>query len=251
MDAENRLDAEYTIDELTAVSGIPSRTIRFYQSNGALPRPEVRGRVAYYGEAHVDRLRLISRLQDRGLRIKAIRDLLRHLEAGEVDLQAWLGLDSQIGAPWSSDRSRIVTEDELYELLGSRRPGLLADLLRLRLVDREGDGYLVRSPALLVISMQLERAGVDLDTVYGGAAIIRKHVARAAKDLVKYFFRRAGEGFGHDASDDELLEAFAEARPVGQQALQIIFAQEMDRVLRAQLEAGKTATISKRKKKNS
>ena len=30
---------EYTIDELAARSGVPSRTIRFYQAKGVLPPP--------------------------------------------------------------------------------------------------------------------------------------------------------------------------------------------------------------------
>ena len=34
----------YTIDELTAATGVPSRTIRFYQSKGTLEKPEIRGR---------------------------------------------------------------------------------------------------------------------------------------------------------------------------------------------------------------
>ena len=37
---------EYTIDELARVSRVPSRTIRFYQSEGALPKPTIKGRVA-------------------------------------------------------------------------------------------------------------------------------------------------------------------------------------------------------------
>ena len=43
-----------TIDELAAQVGVPTRTIRFYQARGALMRPEIRGRVAYYGDAHVE-----------------------------------------------------------------------------------------------------------------------------------------------------------------------------------------------------
>ena len=45
-----------TIDELAAPVGVPTRTIRFYQARGALMRPEIRGRVAFYGDAHVERL---------------------------------------------------------------------------------------------------------------------------------------------------------------------------------------------------
>ena len=40
---------QLTIDELAAQSRVPSRTIRYYQSKGVLPPPEIKGRVAYYG----------------------------------------------------------------------------------------------------------------------------------------------------------------------------------------------------------
>ena len=68
---------EFTIDELSATTRVSSRTIRFYQSKGALPKPTIRGRVAFYTEQHVERLGLIAKLQDQGLRIKAIRDYPR------------------------------------------------------------------------------------------------------------------------------------------------------------------------------
>jgi len=32
---------EHTIDELASLSGVPSRTVRFYQSRGALMAPEM------------------------------------------------------------------------------------------------------------------------------------------------------------------------------------------------------------------
>ena len=72
----------YTIDELAGLTGVPSRTIRFYQSKGTLPSPQRKGRVALYGPEHVDRLKLIAELQDRGLRLDAIRDVLGELEVG-------------------------------------------------------------------------------------------------------------------------------------------------------------------------
>ena len=59
-----RRTASYTIDELSAHTGVPSRTIRFYQSSGALQKPAKRGRIAYYGPEHVERLALIGQLQD-------------------------------------------------------------------------------------------------------------------------------------------------------------------------------------------
>src|SRR5580704_4756038 len=136
--------AAYTIDELAAATRVPSRTIRFYQSRGALMPPEIRGRVAHYGEAHVERLKLIAQLQDRGLRIDAIGDLLASIDRGEMDLAEWLGVEQQVQAPWADDQPRTLTEEELYTLAGTRRPGLLADLVRSRLAERHRDVYLVR-----------------------------------------------------------------------------------------------------------
>ena len=90
--------------------------------------PEIRGRVAYYGKHHVERLKLIAQLHDRGLRIDAIGDLMKRIDRGEVDLAEWLGVEEQMQTPWAIDQARTVSEAELYGIAGSRRPGLLADL---------------------------------------------------------------------------------------------------------------------------
>src|SRR5262249_51299955 len=139
--AEERAKNEYTIDELAAVARVPSRTIRFYQSKGALMGPEIRGRVAFYGAAHLERLKLIAQLQDRGLRVDAIRDLTASLDRGELDLAEWLGVEREVQASWANDQPRTVNEEELYEIAGTRRPGLLGDLLRTRVVERHGDVF--------------------------------------------------------------------------------------------------------------
>ena len=104
--------------ELAAISQVPSRTIRFYQSKGAMARPRIKGRVAYYGAPHLERLKLIAQLQDRGLRIDAIRDLTTRIDKGELDVNEWLGLEAQLQAPWANDEPRTVTEAEL-----ARSPG--------------------------------------------------------------------------------------------------------------------------------
>ncbi len=230
----------YTIDELAAASHVPSRTIRFYQSRGALMAPEIKGRTAYYGPAHVERLKLIAQLQDRGLRIDAIRDLLASIDRGELDLAEWLGVEQQMQTPWSSDQPRTVTEDELYELAGTRRPGLLSDLQRSKLVERHRDVYLVRSPALLSIAMKLEAAGIDLETALEGATIMRKHVGRMASDLVEAFVKRAADG---DIDARDLGKVFESLRPLGTDAVRVIFGRTMERELRKLYESGRMAKL--------
>lgn len=247
---------EYTIDELAALTKVPSRTIRFYQSKKALPPPRLKGRVAYYDARHVERLKLIATLQDRGLRISAIRDLVARLEKGEVSLGDWLGLDDQLKSPWMQDQPRLLTEQELKALaVGSdgssadARPGLIADLLRLKLVTREGDGYLARSAGLLRVGLELERAGVDLEVASEASELMRKSLSRLSDDLATFFVRHAGKGFGGDGSPEALGKSLQALRPLGLEAMQLIFSMEMERALRQVVETGQTTQITRRRRR--
>ncbi len=238
--------AQLTIDELAAASRVPSRTIRFYQSRGALMTPEIRGRVAYYGKQHVERLKLIAQLQDRGLRIDAIGDLMKRIDRGEVDLAEWLGVEEQMQAPWALDHARTVTEAELYEIAGSRRPGLLADLMRAHIVERKGDVYLLASPALLAIAIKLESVGIDLETAAEASKILRKHLGRAVGDLVHLFVDRIEDGQVPIDNASNLFETF---RSVGVESVRVLFAREMEGELRKLLASGKLASLSARARK--
>lgn len=236
---------EHTIDEIAAVSQVPSRTIRFYQSRGALMAPEIRGRVAYYGPKHLERLKLIAQLQDRGLSIDAIRDLVSSIDKGETDLAEWLGVEQQLQTSWANDHPRTVNEGELYELAGTRRPGLIADLTRAKLIERKGEVFLLNSPALLVVAMKLESAGVDLQVAATASELLRKHMTKAANDLVDLFVKRAEAG-DIDTSPAEMFQAL---RPMGIEAVRVIFGREMERTLRGLLESGKIATLPGRVRK--
>jgi DNA-binding transcriptional MerR regulator len=234
--------AEYTIDELAAVTRIPSRTIRFYQSEGALPKPVIKGRVAYYGASHVERLAQITELQDRGLQIKAIRDVLERANKGEFSLQEWLGSHEQLSTPWAGERAKMLTEEELHAELAGRRPGLVGDLVRIGVVERKGGGYLVESPALFALALRLEGVGMALDTVKGAFLLFNKHLSRLSDDLVSFFVKNA------DALGDDADKAYSELRPVSMEAVRIVFAREMERTMRKASESGATAVFARRKR---
>ena len=57
-----------------------ARTVRWYQSTGLLRRPDQRGRVAYYGPAHLAELVAIKRLQAEGLSLADVEGRLRGLD---------------------------------------------------------------------------------------------------------------------------------------------------------------------------
>ncbi|MET0286296.1 MAG: MerR family transcriptional regulator [Polyangiales bacterium] len=233
--------AEYTIDELSAVTRVPSRTVRFYQSKGALTPPEIRGRVAYYNQAHVERLKLIAQLQDRGLRIDAIRGLVKSMERGEVDIAEWLGVEQQLQASWSQDQARTVSEVELYQLAGSDRPGLIADLTRVKLIERRGDVYLVESPALLSIAMKLEAVGIDQDSAAEAATIVRKHLGRAITELSEFLVGRARDGHLDISQPTKLFQAL---RPLSAEAIRILFGKQADDGMRRLVASGALTSLS-------
>ena len=238
-------DSDLTIDDLATQVGIPSRTIRFYQTKGLLPRPEMRGRVAHYGPAHVERLRRIAQLQDRGLKIKAIHELLGRVEQGETRLEEWLGLDERLREPWANDESRVVDEKELSALAGELRPGRIADLVRHGLVTRLGGSFRVPSLALLQLATRLEAAGVDLDAVAELQRTLRKRLSRTAEELAEPFLsRRARRKQGGRAPP--LGDVLRELRPIALEAVRLVFAQEMERVLRHWAESGRAARMSPR-----
>lgn len=248
-DAEES-DESYTIDELAAATSIPSRTIRFYQSSGVLPRPDKRGRIAYYGPHHVERLELIGRMQDRGLRMRAIKDLVDRIDSGEVVLHEWLGLEEQLSSAWIDDAPTVLTRAALDELLGERRPGFIAELARAGTVEIQGeDAYLVPSPGLLQVAARLDDAGVSVEVATGASAILQRHLAKAARELAGFFTDHAGDGFGHGDSVTAISDAFRELRNIGPDSVRLIFAREMEQVLRKMVETGEATRIEKKKRR--
>lgn len=236
------VEAEYTIDELATVTRVPSRTIRFYQSAGALPKPTIRGRVAIYGKAHVERLEQIAMLQDRGLQIKAIRSVIEQAEKGEFSIQEWLGLHDKLSSPWAGDRPKILGEAELQALLKEHRPGLAAELVRTQAVERRADTWLVNSPALLDLALRLERVGVTVDQSREAAGLLHKHLSKLAQDLTTFFIERT------DMGGEALDRAYEEFRPVSIEAVRIMFAREMERAVRKANESGAASALSKRRR---
>lgn len=234
---------EFTIDELAAHTRTPSRTIRFYQSKGALQKPEIRGRKAIYGPEHVERLGLIGTLQDRGLRIKAIRDLVQRIDAGELDLDEWLGLEQRLQARWSDDRPTLYTRAELKDLVGERR-GIIADLTRCGLLERRDDSYLASSPALLRAVLDMAEAGIDVDIAHAMVELVRRNVGKLAVDIASHAAKNAGKGFGATSRAGDLGTAFDALRPVGARIVEVVFAREMERVLRDLVESGRVAKVT-------
>jgi DNA-binding transcriptional MerR regulator len=178
---------ELTVDQLAQRTGVPVRTIREYQTVGVLSAPERRGRVGIYRQAHISRLELIDRLQQRGYSLAGIRDLLTSWAEGN-DLGDVLGVDpdelihlDEPGAPASLD--------QLARLLPDLVPDRLDEVIAVRLVDECGpDRYCVPSPSLLQLSVDLLAAGYEPDRVLATLQVLAEAtgaIADAAVDLLR------------------------------------------------------------------
>lgn len=108
--------------ELARRSGVTRETIHFYLREGLLPRPEKGGRtVAYYGDAHLERLRLIRRLrEEKYLPIAVIRRLLES-PAAERDVDVLADVLHLI--PPEDEAARAPSPDALAEAEARRLLG--------------------------------------------------------------------------------------------------------------------------------
>lgn len=227
-------DEFMTLEELSGRSGVAPRTIRFYQGEKLLPKPErdrTDGRVARYGPLHLERLRLVGELRDRGLKLPAIRNLLAEGDAS-TRVADWLGLDESLRGSWGVVEPRIVTREELAKLLVDSPAGTQGELEDGRLLFRQGAAWLIPNPGLFDLTLGLIADGVPGDLVLEAGAILQKSLGTAATELIDLFVTMVGQGYGRGIDTGTLVNAF---RPAAGDAARMIFEQQLESAIEALL----------------
>lgn len=226
-----------TVEEVANEVGLTVRTIRYYQSEGLLPAPTRVGREARYGDEHLERLRFISRLQEQGLRLTAIAELLKAGDAGAD----WLGLTESLAKPWSEDRPVLWSEEELAGRLAATPAVTAADLVRTGVIERRADTrpvvYLVPSPGMVDIALELSALGIDLDVAAGLRSLLQGRLRALATDLVSSFTDEVSLTLLADAGPADLARLLEQLRPLTRRTVDLLFASEMDRAQRELLAA--------------
>jgi DNA-binding transcriptional MerR regulator len=175
---------ELTIDELASQAQLPVRTVREYHTMRLLPPPERRGRIGVYGTQHAERLALIGKLQRRGYSLAGIKDLLSAWDAGG-DLTTLLGVDSGPAAP--DETPLRITRAELRDRLPALTAAAIGQAIAAGLLIPHGDEYfLVRSPALLALVGDGERAGVPLAGMLDVIATLTAGLGTLADELAAH-----------------------------------------------------------------
>src|SRR5216683_7928 len=194
---------EYRIEQLARTAGVAVDTIRFYQGKGLLDAPRREGRVTWYGDAHLARLRRIRDLQQRGFNLTVIQRFL----AGELE-PSDEGLVAAVTRPTAP---QTLTLSELAERSGVAEP-LLASLEQAGLLVPIEGGDEARYPA---DDLDAIAAGIPLGSLLElgkeHAANIDR-TARQAVDLFDHHVRERiqAEGGETEAAERKLLALFTE-----------------------------------------
>ena len=201
---------EYRIEQLARAAGVPVDTVRFYQGKGLIPAPRRDGRVTWYADQHLDRLRRIRELQQRGFSLTVIRRFLDgELEASDESLVAAI---THPAAPES------LSLDELAERSGVPVP-LLRSLEQAGLLVAVEEGDEPRYPAAdlesLSAGLKLLEAGVPLSDLMALGLEHAKSVEATARQAVELFDRHVREriqaaGGSQEDAERRLVQLFEE-----------------------------------------
>lgn len=180
---------EFRIDELAREAGTTVRNVRAYQERGLLSPPRRAGRAGLFDDNHLDRLRLVGRLLDRGYTLANIGELLSAWENG-LAFEELLGLadgDAALGAPTTIPA--FVSAEWLFEAFvgasaGADEGAALKAALDLGVLEPEADGFRVTNPRLLRAAVELTAAGVPLEALANHARVLRRDVERIARRFV-------------------------------------------------------------------
>ncbi|HEX2700918.1 MAG TPA: MerR family transcriptional regulator [Acidimicrobiales bacterium] len=196
--------AELRVDALAEAAGVTVDVVRSYQSKGLLPPPRHSGRVALYGTRHLERLRTIRELKERGHSLKVIASMLADRRAPRRPRSAVHAGGEKLTLLEVADRARVP-------------PGLLrslqaSGLLRPLRVGEEchytGDD--VRAVRML---LSLVGGGVPLDDFMKVARTQIDAASTVAEGAVALFLRHVRQplldaGLAPEKEADQLISAF-------------------------------------------
>lgn len=169
---------EFRMEELAREAGITVRTLRFYRERKLIPPPRREGRIAWYDESHLARLRTIAALLERGHTLSGIAELSEAFDRGR-DVGELLGL----GEPSEETPVRLTPEELADYFAGQVTPENLEAAMDLGYVGVDGEEIVHVSRRLLDVSAALVREGVPLADVLSAAKRVRAH----AEDLAELF----------------------------------------------------------------
>lgn len=196
----------YRVDELAEAAGVSVQLIRSYQTKGILDGPRRDGRVALYDERHLERLRAIRDLKDKGYSLKVIAGLLERSKptdgARSVPVLSPSGDDEHLDLHELSERTRVpLAVLRSLEASGVVRP------------RHAGDGPYYTGADVRAVRMLLTLIGVGLpmEDFMGLARLQIATMQEVAAGAVDLYAKYVGEPLASAGLDPAAEEDRAEA----------------------------------------
>lgn len=201
--ADTVSEAQFRVEELAARADVGVDTVRYYQAQGLLDRPQRHGRLAMYGDAHLARLGEIRSLADRGFTLAQI---------GQLD-------GPSVDPVLAHLVARTATDPALDDAELARRSGLHPTLVRsvadLGLLGSDTDGdnrsHPPDSVGVLTAIARVIDAGVPVEQLGELAVRHAQHVEQLVDDIIELYrvHRRATDREGLADDVDELVPLVA------------------------------------------
>jgi DNA-binding transcriptional MerR regulator len=207
------------VEELARAAGVRVDTVRYYQSRGLLEPPRREGRVALYGDEHLQCLRKVRALQAKGFTLATIARVL----AGELDAADQALVGALAGEVLQHTQGDLLDLEALAERTGVptgilravEQQGLLVPR---RLGDKEG--YTEDDVAVARAGLVLLEWGLPLTELLDLARRHDEAMRQVAERAVEMFDTYVREPT-HDPADKDsagerarkLVEAFEALLP--------------------------------------
>ncbi len=228
--------ADLTVDQLAAAVGMTVRNVRAYASRGLLAPPRLVGRTGYYGPEHVNRLRLIRDLLERGYTLAAIEQTLeRNPQLSEAHM---LDLMNTLAHPLGRPEEPEDIEETLLTHLArvEHDPEFVQSLIDVGLLERVGPSTLrMHRPVLVRAGIQALALGMERDSVLALWAHISERLHEVARAAVQTYRDEIWRPFSEAGlPEDEwprMLSSIESILPVVSQAVLAIFRDELSSVV--------------------
>ncbi|WP_280477495.1 MerR family transcriptional regulator [Nocardia asiatica] len=209
---------EYTIDELAREAGTTVRSLRVYHERGVLPPPQVKGRTGFYGADHLNRVRTISRLLDRGIKLNGIKELLNAWDRGD-DLGDILGVvEPEADETVVADAGDVIAATELAERYRDVPNGLARVVTAGLYEPVDAATYRINDRRLAHSLDRMAAAGIPADEALGELEKLRADADRIARRYVDLFRRTVWASYQDSdrgpAQAAELAQRLEETRAI-------------------------------------
>jgi DNA-binding transcriptional MerR regulator len=230
---------EFTVDTLAARAGMTVRNVRAYASRGLIEAPRLVGRTGYYTNDHLQRLRLIRELIERGYTLSAVeRAVSRSSGASAAHTLDLLRL---LDEPHHDAEPEVMSRDALAALAGvSRDDALIVALGEFNLVEwLDDENVRLLQPTVVRAGAAAVALGLDPQTVISLFPLLSDNLREIADAFVTGVASEIFQPFldaGMPEDDwPRILESIESLLPVASQVTLSIFRNQLSEAIDSEI----------------